>query len=449
MATPKTTYICQQCGSTSPRWLGKCPDCQSWNSFVETLTQKQPKGLGQRTTTSSKTPSLLSQITASKVERIPTPFDEFNRVTGGGIVPGSIILIGGEPGIGKSTILLQIAASLSLSVLYISAEESLEQIKLRADRMNVTGNNLSFLSSTNLEEILETIREYQPKLVIMDSIQTIYSMNMQGTPGSVGQVRECAQQLTNLGKEFHIPIMLVGHITKEGIIAGPKTLEHLVDVVLYFEGEQTSQFRVLRGIKNRFGAIDEIGLFQMSDQGLMEVKNPSQLFLPESQQAKAGSVIVATIEGTRPLLVEIQALTSKTSFGYPKRTTAGIDLNRLSLLTAVLGKKTGVFLENQDIYINVTGGLTIKEPAADLGIALAVYSSFSNKPLTQKLAVFGEIGLSGELRPVHHNLQRLQEIQRLGFETAIIPKPATPTKPFPNLKIYEVTNLQQALEIIR
>lgn len=446
MAQPKTIYTCQQCGFSSPRWLGRCPECSEWNSFVESLPSSN-KSKDKQLFVTSKKPLTLEQITTPAVQRWRTTYSEFNRVTGGGIVPGSVILVGGEPGIGKSTLLLQIAATLPQKTIYVSAEESLEQLKLRAERLGIKSQNMAFVSATCLEEILTIVESTKPDLLIVDSIQTIYSENLAGTPGSVGQVRECAQLLTTFAKTNSIPVFLVGHITKEGTIAGPKTLEHLVDVVLYFEGEQHNQFRIIRSVKNRFGAVDEVGIFTMQDTGLVEVTNASEIFISTSATKAPGSVIVATIEGTRPVLVEIQALTSKTAFGYPRRTTSGIDLNRLYLLTAVLNKHAGLALDVQDIYLNVTGGLAIHEPAADLGIVLALYSSYKNRILPEKLVVFGEIGLSGELRPVSTTLQRLSEIERLGFKQVIIPKTDlknTATK----LIVHQIQTLQEVWKIV-
>ncbi len=446
MPKPKSVYICQNCGNESPRWLGRCPDCNEWNTYVETLVSPTPKAVPSSSTTQVQE---LSRLTTNSVPRIALPLAEFNRVLGGGIVPGSIVLIGGDPGIGKSTLLLEVASLTAErvgKVLYVSGEESAHQIKLRADRLGLRGEGLFLLPETDLQAIIERGQEIAPRLVIIDSIQTVHSNDLSSAAGSVGQVRECTQRLMRWAKSSNIPIFIVGHVTKDGSIAGPNTLEHIVDVVLYLEGERYSSYRLLRGAKNRFGSTDEVGVFEMRDKGLVEVANPSQVFLSQRSEGAVGSVIVPTIEGTRPLLVEIQALTSPTAFGLPRRNANGVDYNRLLLIAAVLTKRTRLSLGNQDIIANAVGGLKVNEPAADLGIALAIASSFKNTGIKPNLVAIGEIGLSGELRAVSQLEKRLAEAAKLGFTSCLIPPLQSGQKVPREMKPIEVSSLSQALK---
>ncbi|OGO04056.1 MAG: DNA repair protein RadA [Chloroflexi bacterium RBG_13_54_9] len=425
MATPsgKTIFVCQQCGHESPKWLGRCPNCREWNTYLETKTS--PPTRPSRTSPPSTTqPVELSKVTTEDVTRLALPLTEFNRLLGGGIVPGSLILIGGEPGVGKSTFLLQLAAIMATEqgrALYVSGEESVQQLKLRADRLGLKGRELYLLAETELDGIIERMEELAPKLAIIDSIQTIYLDEMGSEPGSIGQVRQCTLRLMRWAKSTNTPVFIVGHLTKDGAIAGPRLLEHIVDVVLYMEGERFSAYRLIRSAKNRFGPTHEVGVFEMRDAGLIEVSNPSQAFLAERQENAIGSAIVPTLEGTRPLLIEIQALTSATSFGLPRRTTNGVDFNRLLLITAVLSKRAGLALSNQDIIVNVVGGLKVAEPAADLGIALAIASSLRDRSVNPDMVAIGEIGLSGELRGVAQIERRLAEAAKLGFGSCLVP----------------------------
>jgi DNA repair protein RadA/Sms len=424
MAKKKSSFVCQECGFSSPAFFGKCPECNTWNSMVEVLEAPQT-GRGSLSPVGAPARSQpLSQVGSAEMDRIPVPIEEFNRVLGGGIVRGSLILLGGDPGIGKSTLVLQTAAALAhgdRSVLYVSGEESAQQIKLRADRLGVTGERLNVLSETNLQLVLDAAERENPSLLIIDSIQTVYIDEMTSAAGSVGQVRECTARLMQWAKPRNIPVMIIGHVTKEGAIAGPRVLEHMVDVVLYLEGERHHHYRILRGVKNRFGSTDEVGVFEMADVGLREVRNPSEAFLEERNSNAAGSTVAVTMEGTRPILVEVQALSTTTAFGLPKRSANGLDANRLQLLIAVLQKRVGLPLQGQDIYANVVGGLKIAEPAADLAVTLAVVSSFRDRAVDPRLVAIGEVGLSGEVRSVNHLERRLIEARRLGFQRAIVP----------------------------
>ncbi len=422
MSKLKTVYICSKCGSDFPAWQGKCGMCGEWNSLVAEVTA------GKKETKSAVAAGeieSLSDIQGTDFSRISTGISEFNRVLGGGIVSGSLVLLGGEPGIGKSTLVLQTADNLSrgkIRVLYVSGEESASQIKLRAERLNLSLQNLDFLSERNIDVVVATIEKLKPKLVIIDSIQTVFSDEFPSEAGSVTQVRLCTQKLQETAKSMDISIFLIGHVTKEGNVAGPKTLEHLVDTVLYLEGERYHTFRLLRGIKNRFGATDETGVLEMTQKGLLEVKNPSELFLEERKLNLPGSCVTATIEGMRAFLVEVQALCSTTVFGYPKRTASGLSLNRLQLIVAVLKKRARLRLANQDIYVSVAGGFRVAEPAIDLVLALAIFSAFSDKPLDPSLVALGEIGLSGELRRVSQIEKRVREAKNLGFKKIILPE---------------------------
>jgi DNA repair protein RadA/Sms len=422
-----TLYVCQNCGNSSPRWLGKCPECESWNTYVE---EQQEKAKTAYKANKTSKPIPITEIQSGKEDRIPTHNNELDRVLGGGFVPGSVILVGGDPGIGKSTLALQmlndIAASSeigdSLNLLYVTGEESPEQVKLRAQRIGITSERVFVLSATSVENIIENIKALSPQIAVIDSIQTMYTEDLASAPGSVGQIRECTAKLMQHAKANGPAIFLVGHVTKEGAIAGPKVLEHLVDTVLYFEGGKDHPYRILRAIKNRFGSTNEIGVFEMMDVGLKEVKNPSEIFLSERPENAAGSVVTPSIEGTRPILVEIQALVSSCSFGVPRRTTIGLDNNRVSLLLAVLEKRAGLQILGQDVFMNVAGGVKIEEPAIDLAISIALVSSFLNKPLDPGVVVFGEIGLAGEVRGVSQIDMRINEAQKLGFTKCVVPK---------------------------
>ncbi|MFZ6017093.1 MAG: DNA repair protein RadA [Nitrospirota bacterium] len=417
MPKVKTFYQCQSCGYTSPKWLGKCPDCGTWNSLVEER-KEAVRSLGK------SEPISLSSITGEYKQRTSTGIKELDRVLGGGVVAGSVVLVGGDPGIGKSTLLIQAISGLSKKcgkVLYVSGEESPEQIKLRADRLSINSSEIILLSETSLEGIVDTASKISPKAMVVDSIQTVYTQELVSAPGSVGQVRDCATKLMLFAKRSEVPVFLVGHVTKEGAIAGPRVLEHIVDTVLYFEGDRGYSYRILRTVKNRFGSTNEIGVFEMSDSGLREVENPSELFISERPLNVSGSIVVASLEGTRPLMVEMQALVSPTNFGIPRRTTIGVDFNRVNLLVAVLEKRAGFHLGGMDIFVNVVGGLRIIEPAVDLGIATTIASSVREVSVDPRTFVFGEIGLSGEIRAVTQAEQRLKEASKVGFKQAVIP----------------------------
>jgi DNA repair protein RadA/Sms len=450
MAKARTQFVCQQCGSTSPKWMGRCPDCGEWNTLIETIVESKERSPLSYAVPRSK-PQRLSEVTTDGLDRVPLPMPEFSRVLGGGIVPGSLVLIGGDPGIGKSTLLLQVSALVTEAlgkVLYISGEESVQQMKMRAGRLGIATDQLYLLTETNLNMILNHIEELEPKAVVVDSIQTVYLDELESTAGSISQVRECASRLVQVAKGEGIPIFLVGHVTKAGAIAGPKVLEHIVDTVLYLEGDRFHAYRLLRSVKNRFGATSEVGVFEMGSQGLIEVANPSEAFLAERLPNAAGSTIAVTLEGTRPLLVEIQALASTTSFGLPRRTANGVDFNRLLLLTAVLNKRVGLRLSDQDIFVNVVGGLKINEPAADLAVAIAIASSFKSAPVAADLAIVGEIGLSGELRAVGQLSKRLSEATKLGFKRCLIPKSFRRQEiASDGIEIIGVRSLQEALQV--
>lgn len=424
MAKTRIQYVCESCGATSLKWAGQCKVCGDWNTLTETLVQPGREQPLSRTLTPLGQPQALPEIRADQFERLPVASEELARVLGGGIVPGSVVLIGGDPGIGKSTLLLQTSARLAdgdKPVLYVSGEESVYQIKMRADRLGLQQPALFVVSEVSLDQILVHIEELMPRLVVIDSIQAVSSEELSSSAGSVSQVKACATALLRLAKINSIPIFLVGHVTKAGAIAGPRVLEHIVDAVLYLEGDRFHTYRLLRGVKNRFGSTNEVGVFEMTEQGMIEVTNPSEAFLAERLPDTAGSAIAVTMEGTRPLLVEIQALSSTTSFGLPRRTANGVDFNRLLLLVAVLSKRVGLRLFDQDVFVNVVGGLRISEPAADLALALAIASSFENIALPPDLAAVGEVGLSGELRAVSHLSRRLNEAVKLGFSRCIVP----------------------------
>ena len=423
-----TVFFCQNCGYESSKWLGQCPGCKEWNSFVEEKIDssdlKNAGGQLKRMQEKQK-PCVLSQVAVLEENKLRTGIAELDRVLGGGIVQGSLTLVGGDPGIGKSTLLLQVCRSLSETghkVLYISGEESQVQIKMRADRIGTFGENMLLLCETNLEAIAEIIRETKPEVVIIDSIQTMYNDAVSSAPGSVSQVRESTGVLLQLAKGLGVSVFIVGHVTKEGTVAGPRVLEHMVDTVLYFEGDRHASYRILRGVKNRFGSTNEIGVFEMREQGLVQVSNPSEYMLNGRPENACGSVVACTMEGTRPLLIEIQALVCHSNFGIPRRQATGTDFNRVNLLMAVLEKRSGVQLSNCDAYVNITGGIKILEPAIDLGVVLAVLSSFRNKPLSPKMVAFGEVGLSGEVRAVSQAAQRVAEAEKLGFEICVLPQ---------------------------
>lgn len=447
----KTKFVCQSCGYESPKWMGKCPGCQEWNTLVEEETVTSSRGnWAMRSTTTPQKPMTISSISSEKEPRITTSMQELNRVLGGGIVPGSLVLIGGDPGIGKSTLLLQVSNQLAekpLDVLYISGEESAKQTKLRAERLGITSGNLYVLSETNLRDIASHINELQPKFVVIDSIQTIYKEEVTSAPGSVSQVRESTSELMKIAKQQHIPIFIVGHVTKEGSIAGPRLLEHMVDAVLYFEGERHHTYRILRSVKNRFGSTNEMGIFEMKEEGLTEVLNPSEMFLEERSQGAAGSTIVASMEGTRPVLVEIQSLISPTSFGNPRRMATGIDYNRVPLLMAVLEKRVGLMLQNQDAYVKVAGGVKLDEPAIDLAVAVSIASSFRDLPSQKDDVLVGEVGLTGEVRRVSRIEQRVQEAAKLGFSRAIIPaRNLDGWNPPKSIEVIGVHSVQEAIQ---
>ncbi len=449
----KTIYRCQQCGYTSPKWMGKCPDCGNWNTFAEeTETVAAPSRAARQLTGFSSEVVPLDKVPAESFKHVPTGIGEFDRMLGGGVVPGSLLLLGGPPGIGKSTLMLHVSGALAAhgTVLYVSGEESLSQVKARADRLGVRAKNLFLVSETNLEKILEAIDRVKPSTVVVDSIQTTFHGELSGAPGSVGQVRECAAELLRIAKSRTITVFLLGHVTKEGDIAGPRVLEHIVDTVLYFETERQQVFRVLRSYKNRFGPTSEIGIFEMRGTGLAEVTNPSELFLGERSIQVPGNVVVSTIEGTRPLLLEVQALVSRTNFGFPKRMVTGYDANKVTLLIAVLEKRVGMNLETQDVFVNVVGGIKIKEPGVDLGIACAIASGNSNFVCPPKTIILGEVGLAGEVRSIGQLAERLAEAEKLGFEKAIVPKGNTRALRYKGtMKILGAESLQQAIDYLR
>ncbi len=425
MAKAKTTvFFCQSCGYESSKWMGQCPGCKEWNTFVEETVDKKSVGKTRAAVSETK-PVPLSAIEASTDERVSTQMSELDRVMGGGIVSGSLVLVGGDPGIGKSTLLLQVCRNLAaqkIDVLYISGEESLQQIKIRAQRVGSFEDSLHLLCETNLDTIRSVIDREKPQIVVIDSIQTMYSEDVGSAPGSVSQVREATSVLMQIAKGMNITIFIVGHVTKEGVVAGPRVLEHMVDTVLYFEGDRYAAYRILRGVKNRFGSTNEIGVFEMCQEGLREVKNPSEYMLSGKPEGASGSVVACSMEGTRPILLEVQALVCHTNFGMPRRTAAGTDYNRVNLLMAVLEKRLGLKLSDCDAYVNIAGGIRMNEPAIDLGIVLAIVSSYKERPIDEKTICFGEVGLSGEVRAVSMAEQRVLEAKKLGFTTCILPQ---------------------------
>src|SRR5450631_4456876 len=449
MAKAKTAYACTECGGQTSKWQGQCPHCGVWNTLIETIAAT-PASRFQALAGGASVVRALSSVEAGDNPRAPTGIEEFDRVLGGGLVPGGVILLGGDPGIGKSTLLLQAMASIGVSrrALYVTGEESADQIALRAQRLGLVNAAVELLAEVQLEAIVGAIRTQRPDVVVIDSIQTVYTEALESAPGSVAQVRECAAQLTRLAKQTGITVILVGHVTKEGAIAGPRVLEHIVDTVLYFEGDTHSSFRLVRAIKNRFGAANELGVFAMTERGLKGVANPSALFLSQHEQAVAGSCILATVEGSRPLLVEVQALVDPVQGALARRVAVGLDPQRLALLLAVMHRHGGVETSGLDVYVNAVGGMRIGEPAADLAVLMAVYSSLKNKPLESKSLVFGEVGLAGEIRPVQRGQERLREAAKLGFRRALIPAPNKPRQPIEGIEILTAGRVDEALRLL-
>ncbi len=452
-----TAFFCKECGNEFGKWFGQCPACHAWNSFEEeAVVAKKVKGVaagpGAIRNVAGVRGVNLKEISLEETDRISTGFEELDRVLGGGVVGGSLVLVGGDPGIGKSTLLLQMCRNIAnkgKEVLYISGEESLKQIRLRADRIGEIGDSFKLLCETNLDIIEGVLNEQKPEIVIIDSIQTMYREDVGSTPGSISQVRESTAILMQIAKGLGISIFIVGHVTKEGVVAGPRMLEHMVDTVLYFEGDRHASYRILRGVKNRFGSTNEIGVFEMTQEGLCEVKNPSEYMLNGRSQDASGSAVACLIEGTRPILVEVQALVCDTNFGMPRRTAAGTDYNRVNLLMAVLEKRAGLHLGNSDAYVNVAGGLKINEPGLDLAVVMALVSSYKNRPIDSKTIMFGEVGLAGEVRAVSQAAQRVSEAVKLGFETCILPEVCLKNlKCNGNIRLIGVSNLSQALQFI-
>ncbi len=447
----ETAFFCKECGYETSKWLGQCPGCKEWNTLVEEPVVKREKGRMIPVGDVPK-PTPLKDITADDEERLSTGFSELDRVLGGGIVAGSLVLIGGDPGIGKSTILLQMCKNLSdcqKNILYISGEESLKQIKLRADRIGSFGGTIQLLCETNLDHIEENLRQINPDVAVIDSIQTIYREDVASAPGSVSQVRESTSILMQLAKNLGISIFIVGHVTKEGVVAGPRVLEHMVDTVLYFEGDRYASYRILRGVKNRFGSTNEIGVFEMADTGLRQVENPSEYMLNGRPENTSGSIVTCSVEGTRPMLVEIQALACKTNFGMPRRTAAGTDYNRVNLLIAVLEKRLGMHFGEYDVYINMAGGIRLNEPALDLGIIMALISSYRDLPIDENMVAFGEVGLSGEVRAVNMARRRVSEAKKLGFKVCVLPKvSADSMKDIKGIKLIGISNIRQISNLL-
>lgn len=448
----RTVYVCQNCGRHAARMMGRCPGCGEWGTLVETAMVEQRAGSRRPAGTPRTEPQRLTEISADGLERIPLPIEELSRVLGGGVVPGSLVLVSGDPGIGKSTLMLQTAALMAESagpVLYVSGEESSRQIKMRADRLRIHTDDLFVVTETELETMLDHLAAVGPRVMVVDSIQTAHTATLESAAGSVSQVRACAARLQDVAKSSGVAMFLVGHVTKEGAIAGPRVLEHIVDTVLYLEGDRFHAFRLLRAIKNRFGATAEVGVFEMQSRGMVEVANPSEAFLAERLVDAAGSAIAVTMEGTRPLLVEVQALTSVTSFTNPRRTANGVDFNRLLLLSAVLSKRVGVRLHDQDVFVNIVGGLQVGEPAADLAVAVAIASSRKDRPIAADVALVGEVGLSGELRAVSQLTARLKEAAKLGFRRCIIPKTTRrPPEDYPEgIEVIGARALHQAIDL--
>ena len=448
MAKAKTIYVCNACGGNTPRWQGQCPACQAWNTLEESLSESTSSNARFQGLAQAVPRQKLSAIKAEDMPRLPTGVDEFDRVLGGGLVPGGVVLIGGDPGIGKSTLLLQALAEMSaagVSVLYSSGEESAAQIALRAKRIALTAPQLEVLAEIQLEKLLTTIDAARPQVVVVDSIQTVYSDALTSAPGSVAQVRECAAQLTRYAKSSGICMLMVGHVTKDGHLAGPRVLEHIVDTVLYFEGDTHSSFRLVRSIKNRFGAVNELGVFAMTEKGLKGVSNPSAIFLSQHAEMVPGACVLVTQEGSRPLLVEIQALVDTAHIPNPRRLAVGLEQHRLAMLLAVLHRHAGIACFDQDVFLNAVGGVKISEPAADLAVLLAIQSSIRNRALPKELIVFGEVGLAGEIRPCPRGQERLKEAAKLGFTIAIIPKANLPKSKIPGLRVIPVERIDEAI----
>ena len=450
MSKTKSVYTCSECGGTSPKWLGKCPHCNAWNTLVEGVAESGAKQHRFQSLAAPQPVATLSEIEATDVDRRPTSIEELDRVLGGGIVAGGVVLIGGDPGIGKSTLLLQALDALSKTVptLYVTGEESGAQVALRSRRLGLDGSQVRVVAEINLEKISATLEAEQPTVCVIDSIQTMYSEELTSAPGSVAQVRECAAQLVRIAKSRGTAIVLVGHVTKEGALAGPRVLEHIVDTVLYFEGDTHSSFRLVRAIKNRFGAVNEIGVFAMTEKGLKGVANPSAIFLSTHGEPVAGSCVLVTLEGTRPMLVEIQALVDSGG-PSPRRLSVGLDRDRLAMMLAVMHRHAGVAFMDQDVFVNAVGGVRISEPAADLAVMLAIQSSLRGKPLPRGFITFGEVGLAGEVRPAPRGQERLKEAAKLGFSVAIVPKANAPKKPIEGLTVHAVERIEQALDLVR
>ncbi len=452
MAKGKMIYSCAECGATAPKWTGQCADCGAWNSLTEVtamVTGRNPRFAGFTGDAGQSAVQLLTEVTPDDVKRHPTGITEFDRVLGGGLVPGSVVLIGGDPGIGKSTLLLQtlVAMGQQQKVLYVTGEESLQQVSLRAHRLGLASREMLLLAETQVEKILTAAQQQQPRVMVVDSIQTVYTEQLQSAPGAVAQVRETAAQLVRYAKQTQTTVFLVGHVTKEGTLAGPRVLEHMVDTVLYFEGDSGSRYRLIRAFKNRFGAVNELGVFAMTDKGLREVNNPSAIFLSRHEEPVPGSVVMVTLEGSRPLLVEVQALVDESHVTNPRRVTTGLESNRLAMLLAVLHRHGGIVTYDQDVFANVVGGVRVTETGADLAVVLALMSSLRSRTLPQDMVAFGEIGLAGEIRPVPNGQERLMEAVKHGFKRALVPKANAPRQQIKGLEVIAVSRLDEALAI--
>lgn len=452
MAKEKIVFYCQSCGAESSKWMGQCPSCKEWNTFVEEVVSAKKGSKSPLRQEMRARVTKLKDIEFSEEERIRTGINELDRVLGGGIVQGSVMLVGGDPGIGKSTLLLQVCRNLAAqnrSILYVSGEESLQQIKLRAERIGEFGDSLSLLCETNLDIISEIVKKDLPQIVVIDSIQTMYNESVASAPGSVSQVRESTGILLQMAKGLGTAVFVIGHVTKEGVVAGPRVLEHMVDTVLYFEGDRHAAYRILRGVKNRFGSTNEIGVFEMRSSGLEEVKNPSEFMLGGKPEGASGSVVACSMEGSRPILLEVQALVCRSNFGMPRRTAAGTDFNRVNLLMAVLEKRVGLQMGNCDAYVNIAGGIRMNEPAIDLGIVMALVSSYKNRPIDEKTICFGEVGLSGEVRAVNMAEQRVSEAKKLGFTTCILPKATKDILPeIDGIRLIGVRSVKDAIDLM-